>query len=284
MNTYHLRYFLDAAETGSMSKAAQMNHVSHSAISQAIKALENELDVQLLAHARRKFVLTPEGELCAQKVKALLDQFQQFKLEVQETNNEPVGEVRIMAPQSLIVHSLSRSIVHFHQKYPKIQLKSLAGPSRNVRLGVIKKEIDLGILVDDGLLQDFESYNLLTGNFVLVSRKAQSLSKNLTVSVTQFDKTEVLHFRKAFRQHFGVDSMTGLEMMSWGVLKSMALSEGLNIYVPDYCVQSEIDQQRLHVIPTPWVPFKYKLKAIWPKGKLSRNGKLFLQQLKGICE
>jgi DNA-binding transcriptional LysR family regulator len=99
--------------------------------------------------------------------------------------------------------------------------------------------------------------------------------------VTQKEKLEVSHFRKHFRQEFGFEPNISLELMSWGVMKAMALNEGLNIYVPEYCVRTEIEQKKLFIIKTPWTPFRYKLKAIWQKGKLSRNGKLFLQELKG---
>lgn len=63
LNPYHLKYFCDACQNRSLSKSAEMNRVSHSAISQAIKSLELHLEVPLLLHARRKFQLTNAGEL-----------------------------------------------------------------------------------------------------------------------------------------------------------------------------------------------------------------------------
>lgn len=281
MNTYHLQYFLDAAQAGSMSKAAQLNRVSHSAISQSIKSLENELKVELLKHSRRRFELTPEGELCAQKVKALLENFRQFKLEVQDTTNEPVGEMTVIAPQSLVVQSLSKSLIQFHRRYPKINLRTHLGAAHLVRARIADHSADVGILVDDGLLQDFEAITLDVGHFILVSRKYQPSAKGLSIIVTQLDKPEVSHFRKNYRQHFSQEAKVELEMMSWGVLKSMCLQEGLVVYVPEYCVRAEIEQKKLQVIPLPWTSFRYRLKAIWLRGRLSRNAKLFLDELKG---
>ncbi|MCH5344023.1 MAG: LysR family transcriptional regulator [Acetatifactor sp.] len=57
-----MRYFQAVVRCGSFTEAAEECHISQSAISQQIKALEQELGVQLIMRMNRKFELTPEGE------------------------------------------------------------------------------------------------------------------------------------------------------------------------------------------------------------------------------
>lgn len=57
-----IKYFQAVIRNNSFSKAAEECHISQSAISQQIKALETELGFPLLERKNRKFVLTPAGE------------------------------------------------------------------------------------------------------------------------------------------------------------------------------------------------------------------------------
>lgn len=61
MKLRQLHYFVTIAETGSFSEASKMCFLSQSAISQQIKALENELNVSLFIRASRMIVLTEAG-------------------------------------------------------------------------------------------------------------------------------------------------------------------------------------------------------------------------------
>ena len=57
-----LRYFVAVAERGSVSQAALDLHLSQSALSEALRKLEVELGVELLARSSRGVTLTPAGD------------------------------------------------------------------------------------------------------------------------------------------------------------------------------------------------------------------------------
>ena len=56
-----MRYYIAVVETNSFFEAGEICHISQSAVSQQIKALEEELQVQLLERHGRKFTVTPAG-------------------------------------------------------------------------------------------------------------------------------------------------------------------------------------------------------------------------------
>lgn len=63
----HIKYFQAVAKYNSFSEAAEECHISQSAISQQVKALENELGFLLLKRKNRKFELTEAGEFFIKK-------------------------------------------------------------------------------------------------------------------------------------------------------------------------------------------------------------------------
>lgn len=73
-----IKYFQAVIRNNSFSEAAEECHISQSAISQQIKALENELGFQLLERHNRKFVLTPAGEHFYKKSLILTADYEQM--------------------------------------------------------------------------------------------------------------------------------------------------------------------------------------------------------------
>ena len=58
-----LKVFCDLAETESFTKAAQINNVTQSAVSQTISAMERQFNSHLVERSKKNFRLTPEGEV-----------------------------------------------------------------------------------------------------------------------------------------------------------------------------------------------------------------------------
>lgn len=76
-----IQYFQAVVRNKSFSEAAEECRISQSAISQQIKALENELGFSLLERRNRKFTLTPAGEYFYKKSLVLMADFQQMRNE-----------------------------------------------------------------------------------------------------------------------------------------------------------------------------------------------------------
>ena len=74
-----VQYFHAVVQTGSFTEAAEECFISQSAISQQIKALENDLGVKLLVRENRSFHLTEAGEYLYQKSGQLLEDFERMR-------------------------------------------------------------------------------------------------------------------------------------------------------------------------------------------------------------
>ena len=73
-----MKYFQSIVRNNSFSEAAEECHISQSAISQQLQALERELGFQLLERKNRKFSLTPAGEHFYKKSLILTAEFEKL--------------------------------------------------------------------------------------------------------------------------------------------------------------------------------------------------------------
>lgn len=283
MNIYHLKYFIDTVRLGSLSKSADLNNVSHSAVSQGIKSLEVYLNVELLKHSKRKFQMTPQGEAFFKEGHQLLTVIETTRNNVRRTDVEPSGDLMIWAPQSLVVDFMVEKIGLLRSRYPKINISIKTGAAQQVRQAISNKEAHLGFLVDDGHLASFNSIEINKGKFALISKTHDVNLKESPIIITSPDKIEVNHLRKHFKSKFKSEMKVSMEVVSWGIIKHLVLKKFGVGYVPKYCVRSEIENRKLHEITPPWPSFDYSIKAIWPKASLIHpNAKILLELMGNI--
>ena len=90
-----IRYFVAVAEVGNVTRAAQRLHISQPSLSAAVKQLEAQLEVALLARHGRRIVVTPAGELLLKRGRELLDHADSVVDEIRERDAAASGRVRL---------------------------------------------------------------------------------------------------------------------------------------------------------------------------------------------
>lgn len=117
MELKHLSSFVFVAETGSFSIAAARCYVTQSAISQHIKALEEELDCQLLIRTSRTITLTEFGQELLPRAKEILKQTEDCKEHINALNNCLTGELRLGVGSFIIPYILKTAyLFYFNDK------------------------------------------------------------------------------------------------------------------------------------------------------------------------
>src|SRR5512136_3083680 len=101
-----LKVFCDLAETESFTKAAQINEVTQSAVSQTISSLERHFKSLLIERSKKNFRLTREGEVVYDYSKRLLQTFAAIHSRMQEIKQIISGDIRIAAVYSIGLHDL----------------------------------------------------------------------------------------------------------------------------------------------------------------------------------
>lgn len=122
-----IKYFVAVAELGSFTDAAEACHISQSAISQQITALENELGVKLYKRSGRKFNLTPAGEYFFKRGKVVLQDVENLKIETARIASDDELNLSVGYLASYDGNELSATIAQFAATYPEVTITVFKG-------------------------------------------------------------------------------------------------------------------------------------------------------------
>lgn len=127
MDEKSLKQFLTLAEVLHFGKAAERSHVSASALSRSIQALEEELGTQLFVRDNRHVGLTREGKMLLGQAQPLLSQWQQVKDSVSKQARELTGELKIYCSVTASYSFLYDILHEFRKRQPNIEIKLSTG-------------------------------------------------------------------------------------------------------------------------------------------------------------
>lgn len=120
-----LRIFHAAAEAGSFTRAAETLHLSQSAISRQVSALEQDVGVPLFQRHARGLVLTEQGEILFRTAHEVLMKLEGVRTRLNETRDRPSGKLRVTATVGLGSSWLTERIPEFLDLYPDVQIQLL---------------------------------------------------------------------------------------------------------------------------------------------------------------
>src|SRR5487761_2634826 len=106
MQIESLKMFCDLAETESFTKAAQINHVTQSAISQQISALERLFKSLLIERSKKHFRLTREGQVLYDYSKQVVRSYDSLRAKLEEVKKIISGTIRVATIYSIGLHDL----------------------------------------------------------------------------------------------------------------------------------------------------------------------------------
>lgn len=142
----NLRIFITAAELESLTEASKKLYVSQPAISQAIKKLEDELNMKLFIRNKRgKLALTDVGKKILSLAYKMADLENRLYQTAYEENNMMAGTVRIATVPIGTSLILPRILPIFKKQFPGVQVELLEGSPLEVKNMVLQYQVDFGI-------------------------------------------------------------------------------------------------------------------------------------------
>jgi LysR family transcriptional regulator, transcriptional activator of the cysJI operon len=146
MHIDHFKVFCDLAETQSFSKAAALNGITQSAVSQKVRSLESKVGVTLVDRGRRNFALTPEGIALLAASREILAIYNDLGARLQTVRDVLSGELRVAVIFSIGLHELPTRLKVFRAKHPNVQVNVEFRRSPQVYQAVLDGEVDLGLV------------------------------------------------------------------------------------------------------------------------------------------
>ncbi len=147
MHLETLKTFCDLCESGSLSRAARLNRVTQSAVSQQLRALEQRFGRRLVERAPRVAARPTEaGRLLYQESKQLLDRWQALEARLRARPGIVSGSVRVATVYSVGLHTLPAAIKSFLRAFPQVNVHLEYRRTDQIYEACLAGEIDLGIV------------------------------------------------------------------------------------------------------------------------------------------
>lgn len=153
-----LRYFLEIAREGNMTRAAQYLHVSQPTLSKQMKELETELGKKLFKRGSSSVSLTSEGMLLRKRAEDILEMVDKTTDEFKALDDVTGGEVRIGCAESHQIKYLARVIKKFQEKYPLFRYHLSSGNTEQVTERLDRGLFDFAVIVEP---PDLSKYNYI---------------------------------------------------------------------------------------------------------------------------
>ena len=143
-----LKYFLAVAREENITKAAALLHLTQPTLSRQLMQLEEELGVQLFRRSRYHIELTEDGMLLRRRAQELVDLAEKTTREFTMRETELMGEIAIGAGETRSMSFLSRAMVSFRERYPKVTFRIFSATADDVKdrldTGLLTEPVDVG--------------------------------------------------------------------------------------------------------------------------------------------
>ncbi|MGN0930629.1 MAG: LysR family transcriptional regulator [Thermoguttaceae bacterium] len=259
MNTETFRIFCDVVYYQSFSRGAKANNISQSAATQSIHRLEKQLGAQLVDRSKRPFVLTPEGKVCYEGFREILETYDSIISRVQSNFMQDGGVIRVAAIYSVGLHDMSKCMRDFMKGHPRSKIRLEFLHPDKVYQAVFSSEADLGIISYPAASPEINVIPLRSEEMYVVASPEHPISKEK--AGVKIDSLQGLDF-VAFERDLPIRRETDKTLRQNGVRVNVvtefdnietikqAIEVGLGISIlPLPTVQNEIERGQLVAIP-----------------------------------
>ncbi|PID64376.1 MAG: LysR family transcriptional regulator [Gammaproteobacteria bacterium] len=145
MDIGQLQAFVTVAELQSFSKAAQHLHLTQSAVSKRIAALESFVDIALFERFGQRIQLTEAGQVLLLDARAILDKVQDMQRHSESSKKHISGTLRIATSHHIGLYRLPPLLQAFAQRYPAVRLDMHFTDSEKAYEDIGRGRFDLAI-------------------------------------------------------------------------------------------------------------------------------------------
>lgn len=280
-----LNYFLTVVQEKTISKAAEVLHLSQPTLSKQLKDLEAELGVTLFERGNRFITLTEEGTYLANKGKeivALIDTTTSNLISDEVIS----GEIAIGGGETQAFEFIAILLQELTEKYPEIRLKLYSGNADDVLEKIDKGILDFGLVIDPVEKQKYEYLRLpLSDHWGILVNQAHPLAEKQEITPNDIQTTPLLISSQSLVNNQLAEWLGG-NLDHYNIIGTYNLLYNASLLVRQnvasaLCIDGIIstDNTKLTFIPfSP--PLTATISIIWKKNQVfSRASKAFLKLL-----
>lgn len=186
MTFTQLEIFALIAELKSFTATAEKLGISQSAVSHALKSLEQQWGINLISRSQSDIELTTTGQQLLTHVKELLSISNTLEKEVAAIHGLNEGTLRIGSfGASSSIYLLPEILETFRQRYPKIEIYIDEGEDKEVAQWLLERRIEVGFLIMPD--ERFDTFPLIEDRFVALIPNQFPLAQQLYIDPAQLE-------------------------------------------------------------------------------------------------
>ncbi|MDE5577055.1 MAG: LysR family transcriptional regulator [Oscillospiraceae bacterium] len=143
-----LRYFLTVVREESITKAADVLHITQPTLSRQLSQMEEEVGVKLFSRGSRRITLTNEGILLRRRAEEILQLVDKTEKELIEQEEQVEGKISVGCGEIAAVQVLPKLIKAFREKYPRVTFDIFTATADLVKEQMDKGLLDIGLLLE----------------------------------------------------------------------------------------------------------------------------------------
>lgn len=290
LDSRQLRAFSILAETGSFTETARNLHLSQSAISHAIKALEEDVRCRLLDRMGKKVTLTQAGEQFLVHANKILETMEAAREGLDELGKWGRGRLRIGASTTACQHILPAVLREFKESFPQCVIQIEPGDAPHSIEMLRNHRVDLALAMEPKREDQFEFRPLFTDElqFIVSPLHPWALAGRVERDTIAAQNYIVYHKTsytvQLVEEYFRKEDLvlnTVIDLGSMEAIKEMVkIGVGISVLAP-WIARKELDEKSLVALPLG----KRKLRRQW--GIMHwRNRRLSLAEetFVGLCK
>jgi len=291
MHIENFKIFSDLVESESFSRAAKLNGITQSAVSQQLRSMERHFNVLIVDRSQKQFRLTQEGKRLYDSSKEILHLYERLDCEIQEMRKVISGNIKLSTIYSVGLHELPSYLKTFMQEFPSVNVHVEYRRSNLVYDDVLHNAVDLGIVAFPVKNRQLEIIPFKTDQLVVVVSSAHALAQCTDIAVKELEGYDFVGFdrdiptRKATDDIFREAKITVEPTMEFDnietVKRAIEINAGFAI-LPASTVAQEVARGQICSIPFRKKSFSRPIAIIHRKGRvLTPAMKQFVNMLTG---
>jgi DNA-binding transcriptional LysR family regulator len=207
MHIENFKIFADLVESESFSKAARLNGITQSAVSQQLRAMERNFKVLVIDRSQKGFNLTREGQRLHEAAKDILHEYEKLNSELQEMKKVISGTIRLATIYSIGLHELPPYIKRFLQDYPAVNVRVEYRRSNLVYEDILHNSVDLGLVAFPNKMRQIEVVPFREDELVMICPPGHPLASVGSVKIEDLGAHRFIGFDPDIPTRKAVDSI-----------------------------------------------------------------------------
>ncbi|WIO75191.1 LysR family transcriptional regulator [Porticoccaceae bacterium LTM1] len=191
MRLRHIEVFHAIYNTGSISDAARLLHVSQPSVSKVLSHAEMQLGFKLFLRVKGKLVPTSEAHSLIEEVRKIYQQIGAIKKTAENLKEHTHGHIRVVCMPALGLNLLPNAIAAYHRKYPSVTFDVQTKHYDQIIDSIYEHENDIALVFTDREHPGIESEKIGTGELVHI---AQPTAQAQTADRIRLGDIEEDHF------------------------------------------------------------------------------------------